>query len=342
MGRLLKRLRSWEGLLLVILLVVLAYNILRVPNFLTITNQINLFQLGIEKAIVVLVMAFIIINGEIDLSVASMMGLAAAIVAVLYQNGTPMPLAILAALAVGAAFGLMNGYFVAKLGITSLAVTLAGYIGFRGLARMLVEDNSVGDFPEWFNRLGQQGLIGPVTLSILIYIVLAIVAALVLNRTGFGRTTYVVGNSAKVARFSGVSVERNKMILFTLSGFIAALAGVLYAARLGAVRSSTAEGFELDIITVVLLGGVSIFGGVGTMLGVLLSTYLVLNLRNGLVIAGVTGNTQTGIIGLLLILSVLLPNMAAAARSRLKRRSESAAATRAPTGAGSGAGTATG
>ncbi|MFM9107111.1 MAG: ABC transporter permease [Chloroflexota bacterium] len=340
MDKVLKRLRSWEGLLFAVLLVVLAYNILRVPNFLTVNNQINLFQLGIEKAIVVLIMAFVIINGEIDLSVASMMGLAAAIVAILYQNGAPMPLAILAALGVGAGFGLMNGFFVARVGITSLAVTLAGYVGFRGLARMLVEDNSVGDFPEWFNRLGQQGLIGPVTLSILIYAALAIIAALVLNRTGFGRTTYVVGNSAKVARFSGVSVERNKMILFTASGFISALAGVLYAARLGAVRSSTAEGFELDIITVVLLGGVSIFGGVGTMLGVLLSTYLVLNLRNGLVIAGVTGNTQTGIIGLLLILSVLAPNIAGAVRDRLRRRSEPAAP--APAGAGAGSGAASG
>ena len=134
---------------------------------------------------------------------------------------------------------------------------------------------------------------------------LAVVATVVLHFSGFGRLTYVIGNSAPVARFSGVSVARTKIIIFTMSGLISALAGVLMAARLGAVRASTAEGFELDIITVVLLGGVSIFGGVGTMVGVLLSTYLVLNLRNGLIIAGVTGNTQTGIIGLLLILSVL-------------------------------------
>jgi rhamnose transport system permease protein len=342
---LLRRLRSWEGLLFFVLLAVLAFNIIRVPNFLTVGNQVNLFQLGIEKAIVVLIMAFIIINGEIDLSVASMMGLAAAVVAVLYQAGAPMALAVLVALGVGAGFGLLNGFFVARLGINSLAVTLAGYVGFRGLARLLIEDSSVGGFPEWFNRLGQRGLLGPVPLSVLIYIVLAIIAMLVLHRTGFGRITYVVGNSAKVANYSGVSVARNKMILFTMSGLIAALAGVLYAARLGAVRSSTAEGFELDIITVVLLGGVSIFGGVGTMVGVLLSTYLVLNLRNGLVIAGVTGNTQTGIIGLLLILSVLVPNVAGAVRDRLRRRSE--AASHPPPGgqaerAGVEAGTATG
>lgn len=327
-----RRLRSWEGLLLVCLLVVLAYNITQVSNFLTVKNQVNVFQLGIEKAIVTLIMAFVIISGEIDLSVASMMGLSAAITAYLFEQGVSMPLAILAALGVGALFGLMNGYFVAVLGLSSLAVTLAGYIGFRGLARLLVQDRSVGGFPAWFTDLGQKGLIGPVTLSILIFFALAALATVVLHFSGFGRLTYVIGNSAPVARFSGVPVERTKIAIFALSGLISALAGVLMTARLGAVRASTAEGFELDIITVALLGGVSIFGGVGSMVGVLLSTYLVLNLRNGLVIAGVTGNTQTGIIGLLLILSVLLPNLAGRARERLRRRQTDPSARASPAG----------
>jgi len=323
---LLRRLRSWEGLLLLCLLVVLAYNISRVPNFLTMGNQINLFQLGIEKAIVILIMTFVIISGEIDLSVASMMGLSAAVTAAAFESGLPLPIAILLALGIGVGFGLISGYFVAVVGLSSLAVTLAGYIGFRGLARLLVQDRSVGDFPEWFTNLGQRGLIGPITLSILIYFVLAILAIIVLHFSGLGRLTYVIGNSAPVARFSGVSVARTRLIIFMMSGLISALAGVLMAARLGAVRASTAEGFELDIITVVLLGGVSIFGGVGSMVGVLLATYLVLNLRNGLVIAGVTGNTQTGIIGLLLILSVLLPNLAERVRERLHRRQADAVA----------------
>jgi rhamnose transport system permease protein len=316
-----RRLRGWEGLLLVVLLAVLAFNITRVPNFLTINNQINLFQLGIEKAIVILIMAFVIISGEIDLSVASMMGLSAATVAALFEVGVPFPLAILAALGVGLGFGLINGYFVAVVGLSSLAVTLAGYVGFRGLARLLVQDRSVGGFPEWFTNLGQRGLLGPITLSILIFALGAVIATVVLHFSGFGRLTYVIGNSAQVARFSGVSVRRTKMTIFAMSGLVSALAGVLMAARLGAVRASTAEGFELDIITVVLLGGVSIFGGVGSMVGVLLSTYLVLNLRNGLIIAGVTGNTQTGIIGLLLILSVLIPNLAGRVQEWWRRRS---------------------
>jgi rhamnose transport system permease protein len=222
----------------------------------------------------------------------------------------------------------MNGLFVAVVGINSLAVTLAGYIGFRGLAELLVQDRSVGGFPDWFNDLGQTGFIGPVTLSILIFAVLAVVGIIILHFSGTGRLTYVIGNSAPVARFSGVSVARTKILIFTASGFISALAGVLMAARLGAVRASTGTGDELDIITIVLLGGISIFGGVGTMVGVLLSNYLVLNIHNGMIIQGITGNTQTGVIGLMLILSVLIPNVVG--RLREKRRQHAEAGVRAP------------
>jgi rhamnose transport system permease protein len=314
-----RHLRGWEGLLLLCVVVVLALNITQVSNYLTLTNQVNLFQLRIETAIVCLAMTFVIINGEIDLSVASMMGFSAAIVAYLFEQGWSFPLTLIVALAVGLGFGIITGYFVAVLGLSSLAVTLAGYIGFRGLAEVLVQDRSVSGFPTWFTDLGQQGLIGKVTFSILLFFALAAIATVILHFTGFGRLTYVIGNSKEVARFSGVSVVRVKLTIFAMSGFIAALAGILITARLGAVRASTAQGYELDIITVVLLGGVSIFGGVGSMVGVLLSIYLVLNIRNGLVIAGVTGNVQTGIIGLLLILSVLLPNLAGRVQDRLRR-----------------------
>src|SRR6185503_13532739 len=152
-------------------------------------------QLGIEKAIVTLAMTFVIINGDIDLSVASMMGLSAAIVANLFERGVPLPVALVVALGAGAVFGLLNGYFVAVLGLSSLAVTLAGYVGFRGLARLLVEDRSVGGFPEWFTNLGQKGFIGPITLSILIFALLAVVGIIVLHFSGLGRLTYVIGNS---------------------------------------------------------------------------------------------------------------------------------------------------
>ena len=206
--------------------------------------------------------------------------------------------------------GLFNGFWVAIVGLPSLAVTLAGLIGYRGLARVLIEDRSIGGFPDWFEDLGQQPFIGPLPLALIIFAVDGgRRRRSSWGRSGFGRYVYVLGSNIQVARFSGVRIARVRLAIFTMSGLIAALAGVLLAARLGAVRGSTAEGFELDIITMVLLGGVSIFGGRGTMLGVILAILVILNLRNGLGLANVTGNTQTGVVGVLLILSVLVPNL---------------------------------
>lgn len=304
------RLKSWEGLLLGLLAVIVVMNILRSPYFLGAGNIANLFQLSIEKIIVALIMTLIIINGEIDLSVASIMGLAACVLAWLFQMGAPLPVAIVGGLLAGLAAGLFNGFWVAYVGLPSLAVTLAGLIGFRGIARILVEDRAIGGFPVWFNTLGQQGILGPITASILIFAVLFAIVAIVLHGSALGRLVYVIGNNLQAARYSGVRVQSVKMTLFAASGLIAALAGILYAARLGSVRGDMATGFELDIITIVLLGGVSIFGGSGNLAGVGLSILVILNLRNGMGLANITGNTQTSVIGALLIFSVLAPNLA--------------------------------
>ncbi len=317
---LLARLRNWEGLLLGLLILIVLWNATSVSGYLDPRNQINLLTLSQEKIIVVLAMAFVIIGGEIDLSVASVMALSAVLIASLYEGGTPMELAVVIALGAGLLAGLNNAFWVAVVGLPSLAVTLAGLIGYRGLARLFIEDRSIGGFPGWFTAITRDAVLGPLSLSLLLFLVLLVVAAVLLHLTGFGRTVYVVGNSRDVARFSGVRVTRLKAALFVMSGFIAALGGVLIASRLGAVRGSTAEGFELDIITIVLFGGVSIFGGRGTMIGVILSIFVILNLRNGLALANLTGNTQLGVIGLLLILSVLVPNLLATARGRLERR----------------------
>lgn len=314
-----KRLQSWEGLLLVMLISVILLNIWQSPVYLNPANQINLFQLSIEKIIVVLAMAFVIIGGEIDLSVASIMGLAACIVAALHENGVALPFALTIALLAGALCGAFNGYWVAYVGLPSLAVTLATLIGYRGAARILLEDRSIGDFPEWFNQLGQQPLVGPFPAALIIFVVLTIIAVIILQRSAFGRYAYVIGNNREVARYSGVKVPQVKMLIYIATGLIAALAGILLAARLGAVRGNTAEGFELDIITIVLMGGVSIFGGSGTLVGVGLAILLILNLRNGMSLANWSGNTQTGVIGALLILSVLLPNGAQTVRQWLTR-----------------------
>lgn len=321
-----RRLRSWEGLLLAILMVIVAINAIAAPGYLSIQNQINLFQLSVEKAIVVLAMTLVIVSGEIDLSVASVMGLAAVVVASLSGQGIPTEVAILVALLVGALCGLVNGFWIAIVGLPSLAVTLAGLIGYRGVARLLIEDRSVGGFPVWFEDLGQRPLVGPFPMALIIFAGLLLGATVLLRSSGFGRYVYVLGSSIAVARYSGLRIARLRIAIFTMSGLVAALAGVLLAARLGAVRGSTAEGFELDIITMVLLGGVSIFGGRGTMPGVILSILLILNLRNGLGLANVTGNTQTGVIGMILILSVLLPNIFGAARTRFARERPATAA----------------
>ena len=312
--------RRWEGLLLILLILIVGYNALSTPGYLTVGNWVNLFQLSIEKIIVALIMTFIIINAEIDLSVASVMGFSACMMGFLFAGGMPMEWAIAGGLLAGFVAGLFNSFWIGIVGLPSLVVTLAGLIGYRGLAYVLLEDRSIGEFPAWFDRLGQQPLIGPFPLALIVFFVLLIFAIIVLQYSGFGRYVYVIGNSKDVARYSGVSVRRTKMILFVVSSTVAALAGILYAARLGAVRGDMALGFELDIITMVLLGGVSIFGGTGTMWGVLLSVLIILNLRNGMGLANFSGHVQTGVIGVLLILSVLVPNLAGTVQAALKRR----------------------
>jgi rhamnose transport system permease protein len=280
------------------------------PEFLTLGNQINLFQLSIEKIIVALVMTFIIINGEIDLSVGSMMGLSACAFGwMIKEQGIAAPAAIAISLGIGVLGGALNGWFITRVGLPSLVVTLATLIGFRGLARVLVEDRGLTDFPDWFDALGQKGLIGPLPFALIAFAVLFLVLYIVLERSGFGRKTQVIGTNREVAEFAGIDTGRHKMILFIVSGSIAAFAGLLYAARVGAVRGDVANGFELDIITIVLLGGVSIFGGTGSLIGTLLAILIVLNIRNGMALLNITGHIQTGVIGLLLIASVIVPRL---------------------------------
>jgi len=315
------RTHRWESLLLVVLAITIVVNALLSPFYLGWGNFTNLFWLSNEKIIVAIIMTFVIISGEIDLSVASVMGFSAAVMASLHQAGSvPFFVAILAGLAAGAIAGLIQGMVITRFGLPSLVVTLAGLIGFRGGARVLMEDQSVGDFPAWFDTAGQQTIVGPLPVALVIFFVGLAIAWVVLERGALGRRVYVIGNNAEVARFSGVNVDRVKLRLFITSGLVAGLAGILFAARLGSVRGSLAEFYELDIITMVLLGGVSIFGGTGSMLGVALALFTVLNIRNGLGLANVDGIVQTGVIGLLLIGSVLIPNLAQRFQERSPRR----------------------
>ncbi len=315
-----QRLRSWEGLLLVLLFAIVGINSLVAPGYATIANQTNLFVLSIEKVIVAITMTLLIINGEIDLSAPSIMGLSACLTAFLFRDNIPFGTALFLSMSVGLACGLFNGFWIARVGLNSLVVTLAMLICYRGLARVLLEDESISQFPNWFNQLGQKNLIGPFPFSLLIFFGLFIIALIVLQYSGFGRLVYVIGNSKDVARYSGVRVPKVKFLLYIASGLVSALAGLLLAARLGAVRGDLASGYELDIITMALLGGVSIYGGSGTLYGVFLSIMIILNVRNGMGLAGLSGHFQTGVIGILLILSVLGPNLMRDARAAMNRR----------------------
>ena len=307
--KILKHLKSWEGFLAIILLVVVIVNSLLSESFLSIENQINLFVLSIEKVIIALVMAKIIINAEIDLSVASMMGLSACALGWFVESGMSMTMALIASITIGAVGGASNGFWITVVKLPSLVVTLAMLIGFRGLARVLIGDRSIKMFPQWFEDLGQQPLFLNIPFSVMIFVALLICVVITLEYTGFGRHIYTIGINQNVALYSGINVARVKMLLFIFSGIISAIAGILYAARLGTVRGDMGLGFELDIITIVLLGGVSIFGGSGSIYGVILSILIVLYLRNGMSLSNITGHLQTGVIGVLLILSVLIPNV---------------------------------
>ena len=313
-------LKGWEGLLSALIIIIFIFNSYIAPNYLTVGNQINLFILSIEKIVIVLTMTFLIINGEIDLSVPSIMGLSACAMAFYYKNGIDMGFAIGIGLLIGLAAGIFNGLWIAFMGLNSLIVTLATLISYRGLARVYLEDKSIGQFPEWFNLLGQKNLIGPFPLSLILFLVLFIIALVILQYSGFGRRVFVIGNNKDAAIYSGVKVRRIKFTLYVASGIIASIAGILLAARYGSVRGDFATGYELDIITMVLLGGVSIFGGSGSLYGVFLSILIILNLRNGMSLLSISSHFQAGVIGALLILSVLGPNLTNRILSWNKRR----------------------
>jgi rhamnose transport system permease protein len=317
--------RSWNALLGAVLLASVVFNIAQSDGYLSVNNFVNLFELSIEKIIVVVAMTFVIVAGEIDLSVASVMGFAACVMASLHErSGLPFWLILLVTLVVSALIGLIQGLIITLLELPSLVVTLAGLIAWRGAARILVEDRSVGQYPDWFNSMGQDDLIGPLPFAILLFVGVLALGAVLLHRTVVGRYLYVIGDKPDVARYSGVRVDRVRTSLFVASSTVAGLAGILFAARLGTARADLAYGFELEIITIVLLGGVSIFGGSGRMSGVALAILIVLNVRNGLGLAGVDGSTQVGVIGVILIASVLVQNALGRVTARRQRQQANA------------------
>ena len=300
----------WEWLLVALLVAACVFNASLSPYFLDIHNLFDMTFHFMERSLIALPMAFVIISGNIDLSVASNLGMSAIIMAASYQQGLNIWLAVLLGLTVGALGGLLNGLFVAKVRLPSLVVTLGSYALYRGIAFVILGDLVVTGFPSQFTYLGQ-GYIGqtPIPVPLVIFAVLAVPFGLLLHRTTFGRFIYAIGNNEVACRYAGVAVDRIKIIIFTLSGLMSALAAVVMTARFGSARPNIALGFELDVITAVVLGGVDINGGRGTMPGVVLALFLMGVARYGMSLKNVPGQIQNVLIGVLLIVSILLPQV---------------------------------
>jgi rhamnose transport system permease protein len=228
----------------------------------------------------------------------------------LFNRGLNIWVAALIGLLIGTLGGLLNGVLIARIRLPALVVTLGTYAFFRGMAYAFLGDQAARDYPAAFTYLGQGKLFGTlVPFSVGLFVVMAIIFGLVLHRTTFGRYLYVIGNNQDAAVFSGVPVDRIKIILFTVSGFMAAMAGLILAARFGSTRPDIGAGLELTVITIAVLGGVDINGGVGTMTGAVLSLLLIGLMRFGMGLINIQGQVQGIAIGLLLILSILVPNI---------------------------------
>ncbi|MPV50904.1 MULTISPECIES: ABC transporter permease [unclassified Pseudactinotalea] len=262
--------------------------------------------------LIALPMTLVIVTGEIDLSVASVVGLSSVLTGVLVQAGMPFGLAAILALVAGAVAGAINGFLVTVVGLPSLAVTIGSLALFRGLAVGLLGTTAVTDFPEFWTDLAKAN-IGSTDLPVvtLLFLALLVVFAAVLHFTSFGRGIFAIGLSKEGAHFSGVRVHRTKFILFMLTGLISALAGIYYTLRYGSARGDNATGLELQVIAAVLLGGVSIFGGRGAIHGVVFGVLLIGALASALRLANVTSDVINIITGLLLVASVVSTSVAA-------------------------------
>jgi rhamnose transport system permease protein len=269
-------------------------------------------------------MTLIIITGGIDLSVGSIMGLVAIMLGVAWYNwGLPLELAIIVALLIGTACGLFNGLFITRVGLPPLITTLATLALFRGLAEGIAQARSVRGYPEWFYIIGQENFLGDLTSipNQLLIVVLSIIAiGAILAWTPFGRSLYAIGNNETGARFSGLAVDRNKLIIYTLSGFMSGLAAWVYVSRVSTTRSDMGTGIELSAITAVVVGGTSIFGGSGTILGTVLGLALIQLMKNGLALSGAKGDSTTIVVGAILIGAVLLNTLIQNPPERLRRR----------------------
>jgi rhamnose transport system permease protein len=325
-----------EMAVIALLVGVVLYALANVRNF---DGPLTLTYLLLDTTPILLIalpMTLVIVTGEIDLSVASVVGLSSVLVGVLYEAGMSIPTAGLLALLAGLAAGAFNGYLVAYVGLPSLAVTIGTLALFRGLAVGLLGTKAVTDFPDrWTDlataEIGETGI----PLVIVVFVLLTLVFLWLLQFSAFGRGVYDIGLNKEAAHFTGVNVARTKFILFLLTGAVSALAGIYWTLRYGSARGDNATGLELQVIAAVLLGGVSIFGGRGKLHGVIAGVLLIGVIASALRLENVAVNVINIIIGLLLVASVVSPSVLAWVSGKTARRmNRGSGPQNAPTGVG--------
>jgi rhamnose transport system permease protein len=299
----------WETLLLVLLGGTIAYGAAASPYFL---QQTNLFYICLnvgEVAIMALPLTLIVVAGEIDLSVASILGLTGVLMAELFKHGWPIWPAMIMAVVLGAFLGAINGFLVTRVGLPSLAVTIGTLTLYRGIAQGVLPTDTIGGFPSNLANIGVVPIPGThIPYSIAFFGVLAIVFAVVLHATPLGRAIFAIGSSQEAAFFAGIRVKRIKFWLFVLSGTLSGFAGVLWSLRFASARYDAGVGIELFVVTVVLLGGISIFGGRGTIAGVVVAVAVLGCLQTALTADRIPAQDQNIVVGGLLLASVIVPN----------------------------------
>lgn len=312
---------SLEITYFILMLIVLTILLITTPNYRNVLYIIKAISRNVEYGLVACTMTLIIIAAMIDLSVAGVMTLSATITGLLYHNaGIPMLGAIVLGLMGGLMLGMINGALVAYLKIPAIIVTIGTLYLYRGISKIFIGDHSLGHFPDWFNRVDRiyPIKIGNVNIPVTIIglLVVVIIVFFILKFTSIGRKIYAIGTNETAAKFSGINVKRLKFLLFSLSGLVAGAAGILCMSRLLVVRHDMALGGELDIITIVVLGGTSILGGKGNIIGTLWGWLIVIFVRSGLSVAQIPVEQQLFVIGTLLLLALAIPNIISILREK--------------------------
>ncbi|MES0813059.1 ABC transporter permease [Roseibium sp. SCPC15] len=310
-------LASWELLLLGVAVAVFIINSFASPYFLDPWNLSDATFNFTEKALIAFAMALLIISGEIDLSVASIIALASTAMGFAVQLGADTSILVLIGLGVGLACGAFNGFLVTGFGLPSIVVTIGTMSLFRGISYIVLGDKAYTGYPSDFAFFGQGYVWWVISFELVLFAVMAILFAILLHRTNFGRAVYVIGNNPVGALFSGIQVSRVKFILFLLTGVMSGVAAICLTSRLGATRPSIAFGWELEVVTMVVLGGISILGGSGTIPGVVIAAFVMGMVTFGFGLLNVPGIVMSIFIGLLLIAVIALPRIA---RQLLARR----------------------